>query len=46
LIPYDDVLDMCWLVYIAGLDTVQAGLGHSLRYLGEHAEMAVSWQTT
>jgi cytochrome P450 len=38
LIPYD-VLDMCWLLYIAGLDTVHAGLGHSFRYLGEHAEL-------
>ncbi len=26
-VPYDDVMDMCWLLYIAGLDTVHAGLG-------------------
>ena len=37
-IPYDDVMDMCWLLYIAGLDTVHAGLGHSFRYLGEHTD--------
>jgi len=37
-IPYEDVMDMCWLLFIAGLDTVHAGLGHSFRYLGEHPE--------
>jgi cytochrome P450 len=37
-IPYEDVMDMCWLLYIAGLDTVHAGLGHSFRYLGEHPD--------
>ena len=37
-IPYDDVMDMCWLLYIAGLDTVHAGLGHSFRYLAEHTD--------
>jgi cytochrome P450 len=37
-IPYEDVMDMCWLLYIAGLDTVHAGLGHAFRYLGEHAD--------
>ena len=37
-IPYDDVMDMCWLLYLAGLDTVHAGLGHSFRYLGEHTD--------
>ena len=37
-IPYNDVMDMCWLLYIAGLDTVHAGLGHSFRYLGEHTD--------
>jgi cytochrome P450 len=37
-VPYDDVMDMCWLLYIAGLDTVHAGLGHSFRYLGEHPD--------
>jgi hypothetical protein len=29
---------MCWLPYIAGLDTVHAGLGHTFRYLGEHTD--------
>jgi cytochrome P450 len=37
-IPYDDVMDMCWLLYIAGLDTVHAGLGHSFRYLADHPD--------
>jgi cytochrome P450 len=37
-IPHDDVMDMCWLLYIAGLDTVHAGLGHAFRYLGEHTD--------
>lgn len=37
-IPYDDVMDMCWLLYIAGLDTVHAGLGHTFRYLAEHPD--------
>ena len=31
-------MDMCWLLYVAGLDTVHAGLGHSFRYLGEHTD--------
>jgi cytochrome P450 len=35
-IPFDDVMDMCWLLYLAGLDTVHAGLGHAFRYLAEH----------
>ena len=38
-IPHDDVMDMCWLLYIAGLDTVHAGLGHAFRYLGEHTDL-------
>jgi cytochrome P450 len=37
-IPYEDVMDMCWLLFIAGLDTVHAGLGHSFRYLAEHPD--------
>jgi cytochrome P450 len=37
-IPYDDVMDMCWLLFIAGLDTVHAGLGHSFRYLADHPD--------
>ncbi len=38
-IPHADVMDMCWLLFIAGLDTVHAGLGHSFRYLAEHPEL-------
>ncbi|MGD9793815.1 MAG: cytochrome P450 [Acidimicrobiia bacterium] len=37
-IPTDDVMDMCWLLFLAGLDTVHAGLGHAFRYLAEHPE--------
>jgi cytochrome P450 len=38
-IPHEDVMDLCWLLYIAGLDTVHAGLGHSFRYLAEHSDL-------
>ena len=38
-IPHEDVMDLCWLLYIAGLDTVHAGLGHSFRYLAEHPDL-------
>jgi cytochrome P450 len=31
-------MDMCWLLFLAGLDTVHAGLGHAFRYLAEHPE--------
>jgi cytochrome P450 len=44
-IPHDDVMDMCWLLYIAGLDTVHAGLGHAFRYLGEHTDLRGSSKT-
>jgi len=37
-VPDDDVRDLCWLLFIAGLDTVHAGLGHSFRYLAEHPD--------
>jgi cytochrome P450 len=30
---------MCMLLYMAGLDTVAAGLGHTFRFLAEHPEM-------
>ena len=35
-IEADYVQDMCFMLFIAGLDTVTAGLGHMFRYLGEH----------
>jgi cytochrome P450 len=38
-IPHNDVMDMCWLLFIAGLDTVHAGLGHAFRYLAEHPDL-------
>ncbi|MDB5447445.1 MAG: Cytochrome [Phenylobacterium sp.] len=35
----DDIIyDFCFLLYIAGLDTVNGGLGHIWRYLAEHPE--------
>lgn len=36
----DDVTirDCCFLMYIAGLDTVNGGLGHVFRYLAEHPD--------
>jgi cytochrome P450 len=37
-VPDDDVRDLSWLLFIAGLDTVHAGLGHSFRYLAEHPD--------
>jgi len=35
----DKLMGMCMLLYLAGLDTVAAGLGHTLRYLAEHPEL-------
>lgn len=34
----EDIEDFCFLLYIAGLDTVNAGLGHIFKYLAEHPE--------
>jgi cytochrome P450 len=34
----DLVYDFCFLLYIAGLDTVNGGLGHIFRWLAEHPE--------
>ncbi|HUZ09379.1 MAG TPA: cytochrome P450 [Acidimicrobiales bacterium] len=38
--PIEDeyIQDMCFLLFIAGLDTVTSGLGHSFRYLAEHPD--------
>jgi len=38
--PIEDeyIQDMCFLLFLAGLDTVGSGLGHIFRYLGEHEE--------
>jgi cytochrome P450 len=38
--PIEDeyIQDMCFLLFIAGLDTVTAGLGHSFRWLAEHPD--------
>jgi len=35
----DKLMGMCMLLFLAGLDTVAAGLGHTFRYLAEHPEM-------
>jgi cytochrome P450 len=35
-IAQDKLEGMCMLLYMAGLDTVAAGLGHTLRYLAEN----------
>lgn len=35
-VPDDDIQDMAWLLFIAGLDTVSSGLSHCFRYLAEH----------
>ena len=32
------IQDICFLLFLAGLDTVGSGLGHMFRYLGEHEE--------
>jgi len=32
------IYDFCFLLYIAGLDTVNGGLGHIWRYLADHPE--------
>jgi cytochrome P450 len=37
-VPDDDIQDMAWLLFIAGLDTVSSGLSHSFRYLAEHPD--------
>lgn len=37
--PQEDIEDFCFLLYIAGLDTVNAGLGHIFKYLAEHPEI-------
>jgi len=37
-IAQDKLEDMGFLLFLAGLDTVTAGLGHVFRYLGEHPE--------
>lgn len=35
----DDIIyDFCFLLYIAGLDTVNGGIGHIWRYLADHPE--------
>lgn len=38
--PIEDeiVHDFCFLLYIAGLDTVNAALGHTWKYMAEHQE--------
>lgn len=33
-----DLEDFCFLLYIAGLDTVNSGLGHIFKYLAQHPE--------
>jgi cytochrome P450 len=38
-IENDKLEDMCFLLFLAGLDTVAAALGHSVRYLAEHPEL-------
>ena len=38
-IENDKLEDMCFLLFLAGLDTVAAGLGHSVRYLAEHPDL-------
>jgi len=35
----DKLMGICMLLYLAGLDTVAAGLGHTVRYLAEHPEV-------
>ena len=35
----DKLAGMCMLLYMAGLDTVAAGLGHTFRYLAEHPKL-------
>lgn len=35
----EDIEDFCFLLFIAGLDTVNAGLGHTFKYLAEHPEI-------
>ncbi|MGX7681186.1 cytochrome P450 [Jatrophihabitans sp. DSM 45814] len=37
-VPDEDIQDMAWLLFIAGLDTVSSGLSHSFRYLAEHPD--------
>jgi len=37
-VPDDDIQDMAWLLFIAGLDTVSSGLSHFFRYLAEHPD--------
>jgi len=34
----DEIYDFCFLLYIAGLDTVNGAMGHIWRYLAEHPE--------
>lgn len=34
-----DIEDFCFLLYIAGLDTVNAGLGHIFKYLAENPDV-------
>jgi cytochrome P450 len=38
LIDDEYIQDICFLLFLAGLDTVSSGLGHIFRYLGEHEE--------
>ena len=38
-IAEDKLMGMCMLLYLAGLDTVAAGLGHTARYLAEHPDL-------
>lgn len=38
-LPQADIEDFCFLLYAAGLDTVNAGLGHIFKFLAEHPEV-------